>query len=190
MERRRLACSQPKVETHGDRPLGCCLRRRDGCAESVRPVRSRHRPRRATDRRWIRRVETGQREVEPGRYAVMIARGPIDALAHLEALRIVERIPGLVGDREVGRPGGRVRAPLGAEDHELEAERAPHGRGLRPGRDQVARVIPPLGEPIVGPVVPWQLDGARILDRRGSRRRWSDRRSGCRRIGQDRAAGG
>ena len=39
-------------------------------------------------------------------------------------LGVEEPIAGLVGEREVRRPGHREAAPLGAEDHVLEAEAA------------------------------------------------------------------
>ena len=92
---------------------------------------------------------------------------------------------GLVGDREVRRPGHRERAPLGAEDHELEAV-AVAGRAVA----QVAGVVPPLGQPIVRGVVAREDDRLRIGRRAASRTGPTDGAGmAAVRVGEDRSAG-
>ena len=90
----------------------------------------------------------------PGRTSPLIARskpspahGPVDLRPDLAALVVEEALARFVGDGQVGRPGHGEGAALGAEHDELEPERAAVGRG------QMAGVVPPLGQPVVGRVV-------------------------------------
>ena len=139
-----------------------------------------HRPGRPPGRLRARRIGARDRQVEPERDAGVVARGVIDGRTHLQPLAVEEAVAGLVGDRQVRDPRRREEAALGAEDHELEAVAA------AVVGTQVARVVPPLGEPVVRAVVAWQDHGEWIGD--GDRRRSPRRHRGsCRdRVGKDR----
>ena len=181
VEGRRLRGRQRQVEpeaagrTRQRRFVGRELR-----VQRVVAARPGHRPGRPPGRLRARRIGARDRQVEPERDAGSVAWRVVHGRADLQPLAVEEAVAGLVGDRQVRDPRRREEAALGAEDDELEAVAA------AVVGSQVARVVPPLGEPVVRAVVAWQDHGEWIGDgdrRRGPRRH---RGRGRDRVGEDR----
>ena len=82
------------------------------------------------------------------------------------------------------RPGHREATTLGSEDDEFETPAAPGIVG------KVSRVVPPFGEPMVGPVIAREDNGLGVGQGARSQACRRDRRLTGRFVGQDRAGAG
>jgi hypothetical protein len=106
----------------------------------------------------------------------------VDLRPHFVALGVVEAPCALVREGDVRCPPKWKASALGAEDHELEAE-APAIVG-----DEMSRVVPPLGEPVMRTVVTGKGDRQWIVRSRALRRARRGLRTDRRPIRQDRPA--